>query len=67
MKGPKTNNFRKKKLKEGNPWLTPTESCVWDETEEEEAKPFRASHPGVSDPFTEEAKKRESRPESDGC
>ena len=70
MKGPKTNNFRKKKkLKEGHPWLTPTESCAWDETEEEEeeAKPFRASPPGLSDPFTEEAKKREPRPESDGC
>ena len=30
-------------LEERNPWLTPTESCVSDETEEEEEKLKRAS------------------------
>ena len=40
-------------LKERNPWLTPTESCASDETEESYAKPFRAPL-GWSDPCTEE-------------
>ena len=41
-------------LKERKPWLTPTESCASDETEEEEVRPLRAP-PGLSDPFAEEA------------
>ena len=53
-------------LKEKNPWITPTESCASDETEEAEMKPFRAT-PVLSDPFTEEVKIRYPRPESHRC
>ena len=45
-------------LKEWNPWLTPTESCESDETENEEVKPFKAP-PGLPDILIEETRLRE--------
>ena len=46
-------------FQERNPWLTPTESCDSDGTEEEEeVKPFRTA-PGLPDPLTEEVRIRE--------
>ena len=52
-------------LKDRNPCLTPTESCVSDESEEEEEKPLRAPL-GLSDPIAEDMKRRDSRLELHG-
>ena len=52
-------------LKERNPWLTPTESCASDETEEEE-KLIRAPF-GLSDPVGKDVKSSDSRHELHGC
>ena len=43
--------------KEGNPWLTPTESRESDETEDEGTAPFIAP-PGLLDPLIEETRIR---------
>ena len=40
------------------PWLTPTESCESDETEDEEVEPFKAPR-GLPDPLIEETRIRE--------
>ena len=53
-------------LKERNLWLTPTESCASDETEEEEEKLVRAP-PGLADPVGEDVKRSDSRHELHGC
>ena len=45
--------------KERNPWLSPTESCESDETEDEEGKPFRALR-RLPDLRVEEMRIRES-------
>ena len=41
-RGPRRSAPREIILKERNPWLTPTESCESDETEDEGMKPFVA-------------------------
>ena len=51
---------RRKVLKERNPWLTPTESCESDETEDEEVTPFMAP-PVLPDPLAEEMRIREPK------